>query len=184
MSTFRLGATLVVVGSATFLVGAAFGVPTVFTTAGRDERVRLLTRHMRRWQAAQVFYGGGPVLAAAGVGLGGLATDGAAGVPWTVAGAATVVGALAWAYSCLLRATDPVAFARGEQPGLPFRVYVILTLAGLASLGVALLMGDTPSWLGWTVLVADLGYAVLYAVSGDLPPFVFYVLLLVVGIAI
>jgi hypothetical protein len=70
------------------------------------------------------------------------------------------------------------------MPGWPFRTYVVLTLAGLAGVGAALLIGTAPTWLGWAVLIADLGYVLLYLATDDLPPSVLYVLLLVVGIVL
>jgi hypothetical protein len=43
------------------------------------------------------------------------------------------------------------------------------------------LVADLAVWVGWVVLSTDLGYLVLFVVIGDIPPFVFYVLLLLVG---
>lgn len=173
-----LAMATVVAGSLVFLVGASLGVPTVFTTPDPGERERLLTEHSVRWRRAQAPYAAGPVIAAIGVtlagGLGGAAVAG---------GVAMLIGALAWSYSCFLRGGDPVAFVRGEQPAWPFRTYVWLTILGLAGLGWALLQSDAPAWLGWVVVGADAGFLTLYATSGDIPPFVFYLLLMAVGLA-
>lgn len=66
---------------------------------------------------------------------------------------------------------------------LAVRSYVALTLGGLAALGIGLVMTD-PVWLGWVVvLAADVGYLILF-LTDDIPPFVFYVLLLLGGIVI
>jgi hypothetical protein len=176
-------ALMVIVGSVVFLVGAGFGVPSVFMTGDSEERVRLLTSHVTRWRVAQFFYAGGPVIASIGVGWVGFNTGGGAGAVEVAAGAALLIGAVAWSYSCLLRGRDPVRFAQGVQPGWPFRTYVILTLAGLAALGMALLVADTRTWVGWVVLAADLGYTILYVETDDVPPFVFYVLLIVAALA-
>lgn len=176
------GSVWLIVGSVVFLVGAAIGVPKVFMTADRDERLRLLEDHLGWWRAAQFGYGVGPSIASAGAIVVGAGIGGAAGVLWMAAGASLMVGSLAWAWSCWLRGLDPLGWARGEQSGRPFRAYVWLTLGGLAALGAGVFAADLPGWLGWLVVVADAGYLTLFVVTGDIPPFVFYVLLLVVGV--
>ncbi len=45
-------------------------------------------------------------------------------------------------------------------------------------------MADYPGWLGPLVVAADLGFLGLYAVTRDIPPFVFYLLLTVVGVVL
>ena len=78
----------------------------------------------------------------------------------------------------------PREFALGELPGWPFAVYVWGTFAGLLLLGVGLVLGDWPAWSGWLTLVATALFMGLYVRLGDIPPFVFYVVLIVVGVAV
>lgn len=82
-----------------------------------------------------------------------------------------------------LRAVHPRDFARGALPGWPF-FYVWLTLAGLLLLGVGLLVGDWPDWLGWLTLAAGGVFVAGYVRYGDIPPFVFDLLLTAVGVAV
>ena len=72
----------------------------------------------------------------------------------------------------------------GGLPGWPFAAYVWLTVAGLFLMGAGLLTGSWADVLGWIVLGADALFVVAYVRYGDIPPFVFYVLLSVVGIAV
>ena len=95
-----------------------------------------------------------------------------------------MVGALAWSWSVYRRAVQPREFALGRLPGWPFTAYVWLTLAGLLLLGVGLVTGDWRDWLGWVVLGMDALFSVAYLRYGDLPPFVFYLLLAGVGAAV
>ena len=95
-----------------------------------------------------------------------------------------VAGALAWSWSAYRRALSPRDFALGQLPGWSFAVYLSLTFGGLALLGPGLLAGGWPAWLGWGVIAADALFVVAYLRYRDIPPFVFYLLLIVVGIAV
>ena len=172
-----------IAGSVVFLIGATIGVPRVFMTTIPEERVRLLTEHLTQWRLAQAPYAIGPVIAAVGIAWSSAEASGWIKVARPAAGWIMLAGAITWSYSCWLRAANPVVFARGLQPGWPFHAYVILTLVGLAGIGAALLATER-TLLGWVVLLADLAYSILYAATSDIPPFVFYLLLLVVGIAL
>ena len=44
--------------------------------------------------------------------------------------------------------------------GWPFIAYVVLTITGLAALGIGLLAAGYPTWLGWVVIGADLAFLV------------------------
>ncbi|MGH3332594.1 MAG: hypothetical protein ACRDPJ_14955 [Nocardioidaceae bacterium] len=91
---------------------------------------------------------------------------------------------LCWTWSVYLRMTRYREFALGGLPGWPFAVYVNLTLGGLAFLGVGLLLADVPDWLGWLTIGADALLLAAYLRWMDIPPFVFYLLLTVVGIGV
>lgn len=174
-----------ILGSTVFLIGAAIGVPMVFTVSDHGERLRLLQEHAGAWRAAQPLYGLGPVIAAVGVGR--LAADAPAG--WTravlwVAAAALLLGALTWAWSVYLRATRISEFALGTLPGWPFTSYVLLTIGGLGLLAGAVLSSGSLRWLGWLTLGADVLFLAAYLRFGDIPPFVFYLLLMLFGVVL
>ena len=94
------------------------------------------------------------------------------------------LGALAWSWSVYRRALRPREFALGQLPGWPFVAYVWLTFAGLFLLGVGILEGNWPDWWGWVILGADALFVAGYLRYRDIPPFVFYLLLTVVGLAV
>lgn len=173
---------LLIAGSLIFLIGASIGVPAVFSTADRGAKRRLLENHMARWQLAQPLYALGPIVAAVGVGLIATGLEGAVSVTLCLAAAVLLLaGACTWSYSCYLRGVRPIDFALGKLPGWPFTTYVLLTLGGLALLGVSLLTSDHPGWIGWFVLGADVAFLALYVALRDIPPFLFYLLLILVG---
>jgi hypothetical protein len=175
---------LLIIGSAVFLIGAAVGVPGVFTQRDPQVRLRMLTEHLRAWQIAQPLYGAGPVIASVGVGfLGAWSDDGSRAV--LVASCATLtLGTLAWWWSLYLRGTRVSDFAFGTLPSWPFATYVLLTIGGIALLAVGLQIGDFRSWLPWVTLGTDVAFLAAYLTFEDIPPFVFYVLLALVGLAV
>jgi hypothetical protein len=174
---------LVVSGSAIFLVGAAIGVPRVFTERDPATKLRMLEERLTWWRAAQPLYAGGPLVAAAGTGfLAGSVDAGPERAWFGLSCLLLVVGAACWSRSVYLRFHHVREFAFGELPGWPFAAYVWLTLAGLAVLGIALLVAGFPAWTGGLTLTATLVFLLGYVRFGDIPPFVFYLLLLVVSI--
>lgn len=169
---------LVLAGSAIFLVGAAIGVPRVFTEPSQVERLRMLEDRIDRWRSAQPLYAIGPLVAAIGVGSLAVSVDESAGRVWLALSCLLLLtGALCWSWSVYLRFRHVREFALGELPGWPFASYVWLTLAGLAALGIGLLAAGFPGWSGWLTISGSLAFLVGYARFGDIPPFVFYLLL-------
>ena len=175
---------LVLVGSGVFFAGISLGVPWVFVESSPEKRLQMLEERLLAWRLAQPLTGLGPLVAAAGVGVLAGASSGGARAALGVASAGLCCGALAWSWSLYLRGTRHREFAAGSLPGWPFATYVWLTLAGLLALGAGLLLADLPEWAGWLTIGADLLFALAYLRFRDIPPFVFYLLLVAVGVAI
>jgi hypothetical protein len=176
---------LLVAGSAVFLVGAAVGVPRVFTEPDASVRLRMLTEHRDMWRTAQPLYALGPIIASAGVArLAASAPTDAARVLLAASALAFLTGALAWAWSVYLRATRIPEFALGTLPGWPFATYVLLTIGGLGLVGIGLASGGFPAWAAWVTLGAAVLFLAAYVRFRDIPPFVFYLLLTLVGAAV
>ena len=154
MTTERIGGILLIVGSLVFGIGAAVGVPGVFTRRDPQVRLHMLTERLGAWQIAQPLYGAGPVIVTAGVAFLAAAADDGSRALLGAASGALAIGTLAWGWSLYLRGTRVSAFAFGTLPGWPFATYVLLTIGGIAFLGLGLL-GDSPAWLGWVTLGAD-----------------------------
>lgn len=173
---------LLVTGSVVFLAGAALGVPRVFGEPDRARKLQLLEDNVRLWRLAQPLYALGPVLAAVGAGLLARSDDSAlVRVLLLASGLVLLAGALCWSWTVYLRGRHYRQFALGTLPGWPFSAYVLLTITGLALLGAALWVGRPADWLGWLTLAADVVFLAGYVRYDDIPPFVFYLLLLVVG---
>jgi hypothetical protein len=184
VSADRVGGILLIVGSAVFLIGAAVGVPRVFTERDPQVRLHMLTERLRAWQIAQPLYGAGALIAAVGVAFLAAAAEGGSRALLAAACAALAIGALAWGWSLYLRGTRVTDFALGTLPAWPFASYVLLTIGGLSLLALGLLADDFPTWLGWVTLGADAVFLAGYLSMRDIPPFVFYLLLTLVGLGV
>ena len=177
MTPHRIAAVLTIGGSAVFLLGAAIGVPTVFTQRDPDTRHRLLQTSLTRWRIAQPLYALGPLLVAAGIGV--LATEAssqAARMAVTISSLALTAGALAWTWSVYQRATRITEFAHRTLSNWPFTTYILLTIGGLALLAVGLLADHRAPGLAWVTIGADITFLAAFLWLSDLPPFVFYLL--------
>ena len=176
-------AVLVLAGSAIFLVGAGIGVPRVFTEPNVAERVRMLDNNLAQWRIAQPLYAIGPLVAAIGIGALSFSVEMGSGRIWLASSCLLLLaGAICWSWSVFLRFRYVREFALGELPGWSFACYVWLTLAGLATLGIGLVVAVFPGWSGWLTLTGCLVFTVAYVRFGDIPPFVFYTLLPVVSL--
>ena len=71
-----------------------------------------------------------------------------------------------------------------DATGWPFATYALLTIGGIGLLAQGLLIGEFRTWLGWVVLAADVVFLGAYLRFEDIPPFVFYVLLALVGLGV
>jgi len=146
----QIAGVLLIAGSTVFGLGAVIGVPRVFTVQDAEIRLRMLELHRGLWRVAQPLYGAGAVVAALAVGyLASGAADGRSRTALWGACVALLTGGLAWGWSLYLRGTRIAAFAFRTLPGWPFAAYVVLTTGGLMPLGVGLLLGGFPTWLGW-----------------------------------
>lgn len=166
-----------------FGLGAAIGVPRVFTAPESEGRLRLLELHRGLWRTALPLYGAGAVVTSLAVGyLASGSADGRSRTALWGACVALLTGALAWGWSLYLRGTRIAAFAFRTLPGWPFAAYVLLTTGGLMLLGVGLLLRGFPTWLGWLTCGASIAFLIVYVLWRDIPPFVSYVLLTAVGV--
>jgi hypothetical protein len=197
MNSVQTAGLLFIVGSAVFDFGVGIGVPRVWMERDQNTRLRMLEAGRVSWRIAQPLVGLGAIIAGAGAGY--LAVDAAtrsSQVVFTIACAAMMGGALAWCWSLYLRGTRIEDFVFGRQPAWPFLTYVLLTISGIALVGVGMLVGEFadargggstqqfPTWLAWLLIVADVGFLAAYIGYKDIPPFVFYLLLLVAGITL
>jgi hypothetical protein len=194
-----------VAGSVTFGVGAYLymcvrdkGGPMIF---GQPPAVwvRLVHTHPRMWRWSTGFFLAGVPVVLLGQSELTLLLRGAGDPGWAPLGLmATTVGAVLWLANLAARlSVDPWAGERQAATGaLPelyeplarwttmlFVLYTILTFAGLAAFGLALLATSLLAvWVGWVALVFGLAGLAAFAIFRDAPPFLHYVMPLVIGV--
>lgn len=181
----RLASVLIVVGSVLFLVAAFHPVSRIFGIKETSKKLEIITSEHNGWVFAQWLFALGSIVTAIGVGSVAYVMRHHHGSTFAaIACAAMVIGCVFWSYHTYLRAADPQGFVNGQQPGWTFVIYTLLTMAGIALLGVALLQWPLSNWLGWTAIISPSAFLVLYIILGDLPPFVHYAVTCLVGVVI
>jgi xanthine/uracil permease len=91
-------------------------------------------------------------------------------------------GALLWCWRVWLRAVDPPMWTAREIPLWLFGGYSLLTIAGLALIGTALRRSRIDAWVGRLAIGAAALFLVLGILFGDMPPFVYYLVTLTIGL--
>ena len=185
MSLQRLSALAVLLGSMIFLIAAFSPISRVYGIPSAPNRLDLITRSPRAWVVSQVLFGLGALVTALGVALAAVATRGRpSATSFSVAAGLLVIGAVTWSWYVYLRARDPQAFVESALPGWPFVVYTLLTMAAFLLIGFLLLHTGFPAWAAWSLIGGSLLFFILYVIFKDMPPFVHYVLGLILGVVL
>ena len=169
------------------LSGVGFGaLPTrVYTEKDIEKRSALMAALTRRWVICQAF-----VILGCSITVGGMFFLAGAfrtyPATWlSMVGALSfAVGHIFWIWHVLLRAAHPQKFARFELPGWLFQAYSLLTLVALAFFGAAFWVQGDFQTLGGGMLAATVIIFGMYLKMNDMPPFVYYTMILVTGLVL
>ena len=185
MSPLKVSALVILAGSVVFLIAAFSPISRVFGLPTAAARMELIAGSPRAWSFSQVLFSIGSIVMAIGVGLAAIALRGRSSASLVYLGSALLIlGSAAWTWHVYLRASDPRGFVQGSLPAWHFILYSLLTLAGLATIGIALVRMGLPAWSGWLMVGGSLVLLALYAVFKDMPPLVYYLLGLVLGVVL
>lgn len=183
MSTERLAAIILIVGSVLFMIAAFMPVSRVFVEPSPAAKLEIITTNRTAWSASQVLFGLGASIAAIGLIFVAYHLRGTPGAVWAYIGlVAVILGAVFWDGHVYLRAVDPEGFVEGRLIGWLFPAYALLTQLGLLAFGVAYLRAGYPAWLGGITVGGAVIFFIVYLVFKDIPPFVYYVLTFIAGI--
>lgn len=172
--TLNRPAAAVVAGAVLWGVGIS-PAQRVYITQDPAARLAILEKSGWRWVAGQH-------LAAVGTAVVPVAFAGlAAGMPQGkarkfagLAAASLLAGAPLFVWCLAGRASDPEGFAHRRGASWPFLTYSWLHVAGLSALAGALACLPAPRAAVVAAAVSAPVFGTVLAVSGDIPPFVFY----------
>ncbi len=176
----RAGA-VIVAASCCWGVGISF-VGMVHATKDPAARLAMLKRSRVPWVAGQFLAAAGTAAVPVGfVRFAQAIRPGPAKTFASGAAAALVAGAPLFVVSVANRAADLESFAYRRGPNWPFLTYAGLHVGALAALGPALLMSPLKPWSGMAALASVPVFGGVLTGTGDIPPFVFYLLEAAVG---
>jgi hypothetical protein len=183
----RVSGILIIVGSALFLCAAFSPISSRVFAPGRSatRKLEVIRGSPTAWLVTQILFGLGALVTVLGVGVlaYGLGRQPPVWLIWTSVALLSVAVVL-WLWHLYGRTVDPVAFAEGRWPRWPFLAYCMLTELGLAILGYTLLRGYQPTWIGWMLIVSMVLLFVLTLIFRDMPPLMFYLATLILGMAL
>jgi len=181
----KASAITIIVGSVLFIAAAFSPISRIFGMPDAGERLEVILAAPNQWLVAQLLFALGSVVTVIGIGLLAFRTTGHdSSVYLTSSAVLMAVGAVLWSWHVYMRAVDPALFTAGEVPLWLFAGYSLLTMAGLASLGTALLQTALPSWVGWLAIGSAALFLVLALAFRDMPPFVYYLITLIIGVTL
>jgi hypothetical protein len=184
MKPHLLASVLLVLGSATFLAGAFLPVSRVYMLHTAEEKLAIMRGRPVLWNVHLGMIGGGAAMAAVGVAALPIGAAAPVAVPALAAAAAVVAGTLLWERHLYLRVRAPEQFAAGQNPHWHFVAYALLMQVGLVAIAMALFRAGAPTWM-WVVPAAGTVLTLIaFAVLRDIPPLIFYIWLLAVGIGL
>ena len=185
MSEEVISGIVICLGSLLFLIAAFSPSSRVFGASTAEKKLAVINASMRGWKISQALFGSGAIITALGVGLLAFSLRWLpANLIYVIAGL-LLVGAVSWSRHVYLRAMDPQAFVAGALPAWHFILYTLLTLAGFFLLGFeSLRLFGFHAWQGWLLMGASLLFFVAYLIFKDMPPFVHYLLGLVLGVSL
>jgi hypothetical protein len=180
-----IGAVALIAGALLFLAGAFLPVSRIYVTSEVEAKRAIIAARPRMWSVHLGLMGSGAILGALALAIIAASLDVSQARPLGYAAAvAALTGAALWGRHLWLRVVDLEGFVAGISPGWHFFAFCGLMLMALTALGVALLLEGLPTWMGLVLMLGALVLATVIAILRDLPPLLFYLVLLPVGIGL
>jgi hypothetical protein len=186
MHALRLTGIVLIVGAILFLIAAFMPLSmAVYTEPSPEKRLAAIKAAGIMWHVQHLLFATGILATIAGVGLVAVHFHRQSSSRWLylalIAFAVSAFTAMPWLY---LRATDPQGWTTGLHPAWLFLSYTFLTQGGLLLLGLAWLNSALPRWPGWLMLGSAALLFIVTVITGDMPPFLYYLPTLVAGIVL
>jgi hypothetical protein len=185
LETMRTISLVICIGSVLFLVAALLPYSRVFAEPVAERKMEIITSMRGQWNVAQILFGLGSIVTVIGLGLMvmGFKETSLKSLAYTAI-ILMITGALLWSWSVTERIISPEGFVTGNNTPYLFLIYSILTQVGLFLIGFFMLKTAVANWLGWMFIIGSLLLFILMGIFRDMPPFVYYVLTLVLAISL
>lgn len=181
----RASALTIILGSILFLAAAFSPISRIFGMPDAAQRLEVIAAAPVQWRLAQALFALGSIVTVVGIGLLALRmADRGFSIYLTTSTVVMAVGAVLWSWHVYVRAVDPAMFTAGDIPLWLFAGYSLLTMLGLVLLGTALLHAGLAPWVGWLAIGSAALFLVLAVIFGDMPPFVYYLITLTIGVVL
>jgi hypothetical protein len=181
----RATALTIVIGSILFLAAAFAPISRVFAVRDSAQKLEIILGAPNQWVVAQLLFSLGSLVTVLGIGMLAYRMSGpGVAIYLRISAAVMGIGALLWTWHVFVRAVEPALFTAGQIPVALFAGYSLLTIVGLALLGLALLQAGYQPWVAWLAMGSAALFLVLGLVFGDMPPFVYYLVTLTIGIVL
>ncbi len=183
ISLQKMSGIMIILGSVLFLIAAFLPISRVFPEPSAVRKLEIIRDAPNAWLVTQIFFALGAMVTVIGIALVAYRfRDQSFTVLMQASVAVLLLGALLWIWHVYARTVDPAAFAEGALPAWPLVLYFLLTPAGLAVFGVALLRSALPQWVGWLMIGSMVLFLVLTVIVRDMAPLVYYVITLLTGV--
>lgn len=183
MTIQKIAGLVLIIGSIFFFIAAFSPISRVFTEPDAAKKLEIILGGRRPWTVSQLFFALGAIVTAAGLILTSFHFRELPAAQWLhLAAVVLAIGAGLWSWHVYLRTVDPHTFVEGSLPDWLFMAYTLFTQAGLAAAGAVLLRSEIPDWVGWVLIGGSLFFFVAFLIFKDMPPFVYYILTLLVGV--
>lgn len=178
-------------GSGLFIIAAFTPLTFRVIMADVQQRIDLIQNERTGWVILNILFGAGSVMAVVGLALfaqhlQSIETNALIKVISYLGAAAAAFGALCWVIIVYNRAAlspQEVGSNLGINNWL-FPSFTLLTQVALMIVGFVLIQNGYPAWQGWGMLVLAGLSIIAYLIFKDMPPFIHYVLLLILGIVL
>ena len=185
MNNIQIPALLLIFG--TVLIYTGFGVSPwgIYTEQNIQAKLNLLAAQPGRWFWGQMIVIVGGMVAVVGLlSLKSNFRESPGALLALSGGVAFVLGHIFWFWEVGLRAVRPERFAKNELPGWWYYTYSFLVLLALGCFGAAFWLQGTHPVLGAGLLAGVLLVLGLFIKFQGVPPFVYYAMTLIIGLAL
>lgn len=166
MNLLRISGMVISAGFVLYVVAMLAAPRGMYETEIIARRLEIIAANQIRWNVSQLFFALGLGVPAVGLLLLTLSQR-AATVAWLyyLGTALFAAGAALGMWLVYTQTLDPAAFWEGAQIPVLTGYTLLLTSAGLLCLGIALLQGAFPTWLGYLLAGSAVIFLIATAVS-------------------